>query len=241
MNDENHKSTGDEEYQYPNEEYVTETTPPEEREEQPKQPNFFMRFVQNNKKITIVIVIIIVVLIAFKLMSSHKSTEAVTKPQQTVVAQQQPTVVQPSPEVVSQLNSLKQDEQNSQATVNQLQNRIQDIRDQLNQTTAAQLQLNQSMEALVQQVKHLAQNIQLTQTKPVAKTRKKAVPPPPMVFHLKAIVPGRAWIVSNNGLSESVAVGDAIPQYGTVKVVDTNRGMVLTSSGKVIGYGANDH
>ncbi len=238
MNTKDKKISGDEEYQYPNEEYVTETTPPEEQPVHDKQPNFFIRLMQNNKRVTVVIVLIFVALIGFKLFGSRKPTMSIKPAAQPLVPQ--PTMVQPSPEFVNQLSSLKQDEQSNQSSLGQLQGQIQDLRNQLGQTTTQQAQVSQAMMAMVQQIKQLEQDVQAVTAKHGAAPKKVRPTPPPMVFHLRAIVPGRAWIISNDGLSESVSEGDTVPQYGTVQVVDANRGMVLTSSGKVIGYGPND-
>ncbi|WP_423063614.1 type IV secretion protein IcmG [Candidiatus Paracoxiella cheracis] len=241
-----HKST-DDDYQYPNEEYVDETTPEEEKEETQTESraNFIIRLIQNNKRVTVVVVLVIVALIAFKIMGHHSKPEviATSKPavQQPIVQPEAPqTVAQtaPSTELMDQLGSLKQSAQENQNEISQLQNQISDLRTQLSQANSAQTQLNQSVVMLVQQIKQLTTE---AHQQPVKKVENAAPPPPPLVFHLKAVVPGRAWIVSNDGLSESVSVGDTIPQYGTVKVVDADRGMVLTSSGKVIGYGENDH
>ena len=241
MSNQDHKKMGDEEYQYPNEEYVTETTPAAESDEaHQKQPPFFVRMIRNNKRVTLVVVIAVVALIAFKLLGSrHHDNMAPTQPVVTKPVQQ-PVISSFSPRVVSELGSLKQDEQTSQSSIGQLQNQIQDLRDQLNQATTQQTQANQVMVALARQVKQLTEVVQAsTQKAPSKPAARKSKPP--VVFHLKAIVPGRAWIISNDGLSESVAAGDTIPQYGTVQMVDANRGMVLTSSGKVIGYGSDDH
>lgn len=239
-NEDEHKSAGDEEYQYPNEEYVAETTPPEEQEQPDKRANFIIRLIQNNKRVTIVVVVVIVALIAFKLMNHH------SKPKVIAIAKTKPVVQQPvqqtftqrrsSPEVMNLLSSLRQNAKESQTEISQLQNQISDLRVQFTQTHQTQAQLNQSMVVLAEKLKQLTAKIHQKPSKKV----KKALSPS-LVFHLKAVVPGRAWIVSNNGLSESVSVGDAIAQYGIVKVIDANRGMVLTSSGKVIGYGVNDH
>lgn len=240
-NEDKHQATGDEEYQYPNEEYVAETTPPEQHEKPQKRANFIIRAIQNNKRVTIVIVVAIVALIAFKFMSHQNKPKIITTRKKPLVQQplrQTVTQTQPNPAVTNQLSAMQQHTQENQTEISQLQNQITDLRAQLAQTHVVQTQLNQSMVVLVEQLKQLTAQ---THHKVSKKVKRTAPPPPPLVFHLKAVVPGRAWIVSNNGLSESVSAGDAIPQYGTVKVVDANRGMVLTSSGKVIGYGENDH
>ena len=76
------------------------------------------------------------------------------------------------------------------------------------------------------------------------------VPPPPSHTYLKAsqmasarprtsipafvvhaIIPGRAWLKSNNGQIMTVTEGDTLGDYGKVLVIDAASGMVLTSSG----------
>src|SRR3990167_4143831 len=111
---------GDDEYQYPNEEYVTETTSVSEKEVPPKRFHFLLHFMQNNKRVTIVIAVIIVVLIVFKLMSLRHHTQVIeTSRPAPVVAEQTytPPATTSSPQVLDQLSSLKQDEQNNQMTV----------------------------------------------------------------------------------------------------------------------------
>lgn len=240
MINEDKKHVGDDEYQYPNEEYVAETTPPEEKVVPEKRPNVIVRMMQANKRVTFVIAIVVLALIVFKILGWVNHNKVVTKP---VVAQPvvtQPIVTTPSPQVVDELSALRQAAQNNQVVITQLQNQVQDLHNSVAQSTAAQTQLTQSVATIAEQVKELAQTVAASKDKPVV--AKKAVPTvKPIVFHLRAVVPGRAWIVSDDGLSESVSMGDTVPQYGTVQVVDANRGMVLTSSGKVIGYGDNDH
>lgn len=241
MKNDNRNTMGDDEYQYPNEEYVTETAPIEETEPVKKAPNFFVQWVQNNKRLALVILIVLLMLIGFKLLGLRNHTVIVPTPKPAVAEVVVPPVTtEPTAMVPSALDRLQQANEKNQTTINQLQAQVQDLRNSLAQNATVQSQLNQSMTALTAEVKQLATLVQDSQ-KPVVKVKKAAVlPSPPLVFHLRAIVPGRAWIVSNDGLSESVTTGDSVPQYGTVQVVDANRGMVLTSSGKVISYGEND-
>ncbi|OGT52821.1 MAG: hypothetical protein A3F17_05370 [Gammaproteobacteria bacterium RIFCSPHIGHO2_12_FULL_41_15] len=230
------KISPDEEYQYPKEEYVTEVTPspPSEPPEHKSRWQMLLNWMQNNKRVTVVVVLIAVVLIAFEFMTPSNKI----KPVSTEPVAVQPTVpVPPNPQVVDQLNTLNSDAQTNQAAINQLQSQIEDLRSQVAQANASQAQLSQSLTLLTEQIKDLTTKLHPSKTA----TAFKVPVPAPIVFHLRAIVPGRAWIVSSDGLSESVSVGDSVPQYGTVQTVDANRGLVLTSSGKVITYGVNDH
>jgi intracellular multiplication protein IcmG len=71
------------------------------------------------------------------------------------------------------------------------------------------------------------------------KAKPKARPIP--VYHLKAIVPDRAWIESDEGMTETIRVGDSLYGYGVVEIISPRQGMVVTSNGSVIQYGVNDY
>ena len=137
------------------------------------------------------------------------------------------------------MTSLKQDAMNNGATVRQLQGQVQQLTNALNQSRAQQQQLNQSMMVLVSQVQQLTAQVKvLAQPKPVkvGKAVPKAPPVPVITYQLRAVVPGRAWIVASDGQSQSVAVGDHVEQYGTVQSIDADAGVVITTSGKTIKF-----
>ena len=241
-----------------NSEQADTAAEPTEQDEAPADSKwqrfaFIGNFVRNNKRVSFVIAAILVVLLLFKVMGGGRhvdssQTDAHRQAQQHIAAQHNQqqadlaakTYARPSVATTSQLDSLKADTKEANEATTKLQNQIQDMQSQVSQTASQQAALNKSMLALVQEVKHLSDKLQAEHTAPAAKKATKSAPVRHISFHLRAIVPGRAWIVSSDGLSQSVSVGDSVPQYGRVKVVDANRGMVLTSSGKVIDYGIND-
>ena len=253
MKKDDHKSKGDEEYQYPSEEYVMDAAPQQQEEEvavETKPPlsrvGSIACILRNNRRVVAVVVVAVVALIAFKLFGMHDQSKKAVKPKQATIHQpvmQAPPVQRLSMPATGQLNGLKQDTQTNETAINRLENQVQGLQSQLSQAEAQRTQLNQSMVVLLGQVKNLSSKVSAATAPKIVKKSEKpsAPPPPPVVYHLKAIVPGRAWIVSNDGLSESVSVGDTVDQYGKVQAVDANRGMVMTSSGKVIDYGSNDH
>lgn len=59
-------------------------------------------------------------------------------------------------------------------------------------------------------------------------------------YFVKALIPGRAWLIAENGSTLTVRTGSIIPGYGVVTMVDVSQGRVLTNSGKVITFGQND-
>jgi len=50
---------------------------------------------------------------------------------------------------------------------------------------------------------------------------------------LRAVVPGRAWLVNNAGQTISVTQGDSLPYYGTVTRIDSVEDKVYMSSGYI--------
>ncbi len=262
MTDENKKPMTDEEYQYPTEEYVVpkgsqteasqeevsaepaaETASFEESvTEVPDQDmgrasrlnDLLERFpVLKNKRIVLVIVMAIVAIIGFKVTGGFGGKK-------TQVAKTQ--VVQKAPKnanaiVAGQLNNLKQTAVSNEATINQLKTQVQQLHDALNQTSASNSQLSQSMYTLMDQVKALTAEVK-AQAQAQLKAKQKG---PKVVYHLVSVVPGRAWIQGSNGESNSVRVGDKISNlYGVVNKIDSQHGLILTSSGKKIDYGVDD-
>jgi intracellular multiplication protein IcmG len=59
-------------------------------------------------------------------------------------------------------------------------------------------------------------------------------------YYVQAMVPGRAWLKSKHGGTTTVKVGDTLTGYGTIEMIDTGQGRVLTSSGRAINYNPKD-
>ncbi len=274
MSDKQKENMGEEEYQFPTDEYAEEETmhdeltehtdhePKDESEDEtnyssglkkPKAASLVQRFpFLRNKRIIGTIVIVIVVIIGFNIY--HRVTNETkiiekTKVAQTPVVpvkpvttplQQQPQFSQPNPEMVGQISQLQQVTSTEQTSLTQLQTQVKQLKTQLqknSQTTAA---LKQMVQALVGQMRSVAQMAtHQAQTRTV--THKNSLPPAPqIVYHVKAVIPGRAWIVGSNGISTTVRVGQTLKNYGKIEAINPNRGLVLTSSGKIIAYGPDD-
>ena len=98
------------------------------------------------------------------------------------------------------------------------------------------IDLSASLQDTTKQVQEL--NALKPKPKPVKRVVKPA--PPQEVYHVKAIVPGLAWLESSRGKTVSIRVGDSLAGYGVVQVISPQQGMVITSDGTVIQYGVND-
>lgn len=63
--------------------------------------------------------------------------------------------------------------------------------------------------------------------------------PPARSYLVQAIIPGRAWLKANNGQIITVGLGDAIPGFGKVVLIDPQNGIVQTDAGLIINYPIN--
>lgn len=60
---------------------------------------------------------------------------------------------------------------------------------------------------------------------------------PTQIYYVEAVVPGRAWLQGSDGETISVSIGSYLEGYGRVTRIDTEKGIVVTSSGHIIPYG----
>ena len=247
MSDDNKKILGDDEYHFTNEEYTAQVSEDaehshnsvEETEFHSDTPGGLSRL--RNPKVIAIIMIAIFSLVGFKLYHAYKDSHTVvaSTPAPAVVQTVAPQVTaDPSPELINQLNVLRQQAQDRNTAVNNLQSQVQNLQSQLQSAADANNQLVQTVNTLNSQMQQLNQKL-TDLTKPKVKP-KKVVPVRKITYQLVAIVPGRAWINSSEGVAKTVRVGDQLPQYGVVVSIDSNQGIVTTNSGKIIGYGNND-
>ncbi len=98
--------------------------------------------------------------------------------------------------------------------------------------------INQKIEQLTVLTQQLAEDIEKIKLSlpPV----KKKVAKLPVAYHIRAIVPGRAWLDSADGRSVTLRVGDKLEGYGEVKTIAPRQGMVVMSNGSIIQYGVGD-
>jgi intracellular multiplication protein IcmG len=199
------------------------------------------------------VVLMIVVYIVYHLLTwvaGRKQNSDVLQQQKVAQKEQQilpakaPVVaVAPTVDLNSQISRVENSVRDQLNTINQ---QINDNRDQVAKTNDF-AQQNQNDIALIKQeitainlaVVKIAEDLQkLTKPKKIKKIVKAKFPIP--VYHVVAIVPGRAWLQSGNGQTLTVRAGDKLAGYGTVDLISPRQGLVITSSGSIIQYGAND-
>lgn len=147
----------------------------------------------------------------------------VTEPVATPVVQEQPTISLAPVQVTT----------SDSAQVTQLQAQFQGVSKEV-------VELKQTLSSLIGALEVLARQVQDLREAQQARPATFMPFKPEVIYFLKAVVPGRAWLESTEGDLITIKEGDVIPEYGTVNKIEHNEGWVETSSGLVIGYGHND-
>lgn len=180
------------------------------------------------------------------------TSELTPLPQPTTPATppQQPAVVgagQPGED--QRLHALEEKNATSQYVLDRLSTQVAEL-----QNTLANL--NSNIGSVGNSVQSLSYKLEQQQAQAAAEARSKAlacakqrmrlklktvrVLPKPVYF-VRAMIQGRAWLtIGCCGRVITVAVGDNIPGYGIVRVINPLQGTITTSAGAIIGYSPDD-
>jgi intracellular multiplication protein IcmG len=202
------------------------------------------------KKFLIPVGLVVAIFILYNILGwySHYKQKEEIKPFQ-VQQVQQARGITPATPLTPSTPSLVATQQANAALYQQLgtisqtteQNReqINHLTDGLNTNQNILIELGKSVAALSASVDSLSRDVQtlVEASKKPVKVVKKA--PPKIAYHIKAIVPGRAWLEAANGQTITVRTGDVI-NGGTVQMISPRQGLVTLSTGEVIQYGSND-
>lgn len=257
MTDDQKKHLDDEEYQFPQDEYISSDSAAHtdndstqsEHEEVGVRPGRASRLLWlstildavsrfQNKRILAVggLVILFVILVSlFRLF--QPSQVSVKNP--VVVQQSIPIVASPPADTHTSLASLD----SMQVDPSPMESKIQMLQVEMTHLQLTLGEAKQSYETLSETVSQLSAQVQtLTKQLNQAVVLMNASDDrgPRIVYHLRAIVPDRAWIMTNTGETISITIGDILKQYGTIQSIDPKLGIVTTSSGRKIEYGPND-
>lgn len=235
MKDNNEKPN--QEYQYPDEEYVVEgeAHPANEQPTGLPQPNvnLLLDLWHANKRIIIISVAAIFIALLFKLFTGHKA-QPVTAPVVVQPVQQENSLAVES-QVNSQVQSALNASSQNKSAVDELRTEVQQLKAAVDSINSSQAQFSNTLGVLSDQINQIQESLQ-----PKKAAVQKAPPVIPISYSLRAIIPGRAWIQGSDGSSASVAVGDMVKQYGVVQNVNAETGVVTTSSGKAITFNSDD-
>lgn len=214
------------------------------------------------KKIFIVIGILVAAFCLYKLYGVFSSTPAKPKNEMPVAAMPETKVAPvveakpPEPTVSEEMSSIRDKVGALQKNVSQVSQSNANLQDQMAGVSTAIADIQNSISSLSQQVSDLAKpvekkpvEIKKEETKKVIKKKlapntkasaamvtKKTV----TTYVVKAMIQGRAWLMTSEGATATVSVGDNLPGYGQIISIDPKIGEVMTSSGTVIGYRADD-
>lgn len=211
----------------------------------------------------IAVVVFILVMISYKYVGSYftgdnsqvseitpaKTTTPIMpppEPQPIVSAppEPEPIVSKPevSPEVSSKLSAIADAQDTLNAQVSQFNDQIGSINSNIEGLTNKIAELNRTITGLQNRLEVQAHEIERLNVKPEPKVARVSVKKIShhLKFYVQAVIPGRAWLVATNGSTLTVREGSIIPGYGIVKLIDSNQGRVLTSSGQVIRFSQQD-
>ena len=136
-------------------------------------------------------------------------------------------------DIEKQISSLKSSQDQINKTANkdiqvvarqlvEITKSLKEMQGQINSTTDAMSKQKELINKVTNTLNETKQQLQLLIAQKAANMQK---------LTLRAVVPGRAWLVDGAGNTISVGVGDALPYYGKVVKVDSAQGSVVMSSG----------
>ncbi|KTD18372.1 type IVB secretion system protein IcmG/DotF [Legionella jordanis] len=177
----------------------------------------------------------------------------VTQPAAQPVQEQTTTTVstQSSPANISsnelsqinqRLSTLEANQQNLRSEMDSLNNQLATVNSNINQLADKMAQLNQTFTILVSRVEQQSKELTILSVRAKPKVVKRVVikTPPPPTYFIQAVIPGRAWLIAQNGSTITVREGTRVAGYGVVKLIDSRQGRVITSSGRVIRFSQQD-
>lgn len=212
----------------------------------------------------IVVGVIVLAMIVYKFMGAIFSGKKATSPTPVATISPAPKPVEPvvqqapvlktttspvddlqaaSSQVNQKLSSLDQSQQSLRSDLTAANNQLGSISTNVSELNSKIDSLNEAIKVLATKLEQQSQEIILltarTKPKPVRPVTRKTMRAR-LVYHIQAIIPGRAWLIAGNGSTLTVREGTIIPGYGVVKLIDPTQGRVLMSTGQVIRFSQQD-
>lgn len=213
-----------------------------------------------------VILLIVIYNITSNLLANKKSkttknttnTQSIKKKQQKAqqlpATYQQPTNFSDAEQnkLVSQSKSLQNKVSQVQRAQDTINSRVSNLSSDTFKLTTEYQEINEKLIKLAEQVEKLSSAVEdQSHTIMVMGERQRRQPRPSHIDHpikrktymkydVQAVIPGRAWLIGQNGSTLTVRKGSIIPGYGVVTLVDVAQGRVLTNSGRIIKFAHND-
>ncbi len=192
--------------------------------------------------IFLIVFIIFASLGIYKLVSTLLNRMHVTSPSKVIAKAPKiampviPAAVQTNIAIDNRFNHLEQEQRELQSHLQAFDSELSDIKSTLADLNSRLGNMNEQTQMLTTQQEAFLQKQQKAETK-LAK-RKKAIPKP--IYYVRAIIPGRVWLILQDGSTLTLGVGDKLAGYGVITVIDPNQGTITLSSGAIIGYNPDD-
>ena len=90
-----------------------------------------------------------------------------------------------------------------------------------------------------ERIKEIEQNAQF-KPKPVTQKNTQSTPAKNEYYYIKAIIPGRVWLINEKGTTITLKLGDMFNKYGKVKRIDHEYGKVFMDNGYVFEFHPED-
>jgi intracellular multiplication protein IcmG len=206
----------------------------------------------------LVLVLVLALMIGYKVFGPSSE---ITKPEVSVPTIQpiqpakqsepvQAATPAPSANEITELNhkitALETRQQTLDSNISALDSKVNNLSSNIEALSKQMASLNESLTVLSAKLETQSQQLALCATKIKEKPRQKVkhvkrrIIIPRRTYHIRAIIPGRAWLIATNGSTLTVRDGTRIPGYGVVKLIDAQQGRVLMSTGKIIGFSQQD-
>jgi len=190
-----------------------------------------------NKRAVIIITAVVVLFLLIKIIGGHHSSTSLPKKTKATQAQIQSSLRTEYNVMGTQVRDLSTISVQNKRDVALLTSNIRQMQQSMQSMNDVVVQLTDEVSGLTKEVKTLQ-----AQEKIQKAAQDKQATIKPKVYNITAMVPGRAWLKAKGDNSQgiSVRVGDELPTYGKVSSIDSDNGIVTTTSGRIIKFGQND-
>lgn len=139
------------------------------------------------------------------------------------------------------VGALEQQSSATQSSVSSLGNQVSQMQNSMSDLNTRVSNLTNAVQELTSKfAEEEAQKAAIAEEKAAKHKARKIVARPQPIFFVRAMVQGRAWLSTGSGGTVTVSVGDNLPGYGIVETIDPTQGILVTSSGAIIGYSPTD-
>lgn len=129
----------------------------------------------------------------------------------------------------AEINTIKDDVNNMATAITILTKKLDDLTTQIGSIVADNKTVVNQVNII--EARHAAEVLKKEAATKPKKVLKKV--------ELRAIIEGRAWLVDSDGSSNTIQVGDSLQDYGTVIAIYADKGIVTTSSARIISFPTN--